>query len=204
MRCRGTGWSRFPDRVGRAPLEKAVTDVIRGNLCLELFNRVNWHRPATRWQSVGIEAETIGDGNAVDGEPVVTGVLPGKADVPAAGAAGFESGERVAPYQVANVAVDAGDLRNLLGAKDGGRSLETELAFVSFDAVTTMWLPPPASIAERNLSNSWCKMTRLRTQWPVGTLVVLVARGASQTRMADSTNAPPAIRKTWIMPRVDA
>ena len=101
-------------RVDDAALEKAFADVERRNLRLELSNRVERHRTATGRQCVGIQAEAVRDGHAVNRKAVEAGVYARERHLAARGLRSVERRERVPLHQIADVAIDGSDLTNIV------------------------------------------------------------------------------------------
>ena len=95
--------------------DSSVTDIetVAGQaftLPIELADRVQRDRRAAAGKAIGVEAEIVGDRHAVDGEAVVACVLASETDRAAAAGGIVEAGERIAAAEIADVAVDGGDL----------------------------------------------------------------------------------------------
>ena len=112
--------ARTKDNVDRAALEIAFGDVERRNLDRILLDRIERHRATRRRKTAVVEAEVVGELNAVDREPVEAAVIAGDFDRAAVGE--IHCHEWVAAREVADVAVDRGDAFDLGAGKCGDRS----------------------------------------------------------------------------------
>ena len=114
--------TRLQNGVDRAALEIAFAHVIGRDLGLELADGVERNGAATGGQAVGVQAEIVGDRHAVDREAVEARILARERDGTTRTGSIVEAGERIAAHQVADVAVDAGYLRDIRCGQNGHRA----------------------------------------------------------------------------------